>query len=189
MRRSAPRFIPLALPLLCAVAGCGDHYQPEQLYMATTPDCREWVDGSTFKLPEGVTVSATTPATPKPGSAELGIVYLVPRGGRVQFVTRAFDITQPKGATIARAKVLSYYQRGTNGRAEMVEVIENAPGLLLPVATADTTQWRIRLGVDGALPERFDLVMSDVIIANERYPVRTFTYRWFAQRKAYGLCR
>ena len=39
----------------------------------------------------------------------------------------------PKGATIARPRILSYYQRGTNQRAEMVEVIENIPGLLLPV--------------------------------------------------------
>lgn len=183
------RFAPLALSLLFAMTGCGDNYQPEQLYMATTPDCREWVEGSTFNLPEGVSVSATSPVTTRAGGAEFGIIYLVPRGGRVQFTTRAFNVTQPKGATIAKAKVLSYYQRGTNSRAEMVEVIENIPGLLLPVATADVTQWRIRLGVPGGLPERFDLVMSDVIIDNERYPVRTFTYRWFAERKAYGLCR
>ncbi|QBE63732.1 hypothetical protein [Pseudoduganella lutea] len=179
----------LAFPLLLAVTGCGDDYQPEQLYLATTPDCREWVDGSTFRLPEGVSVSATTPVTVKEGSAEFGVVYLVPRGGRVQFVTRAFNITQPKGATIAKAKVLSYYQRGTNNRAEMVEVITNIPALLLPVATAEVTQWRIRLGVDQKLPARFDLVLSDVIIDDERHPVRTFTYRWFPERKAYGLCR
>jgi hypothetical protein len=193
MRRLAPRFLPvalpLALPLLLAVAGCGDSYQPEQLYMAASPDCREWVDGSTFNLPEGVSVTATPPVTLKPGSAEFGIIYLVPRGGRVQFTTRAFKITQPKGATIANAKIISYYQRGTNNRAEIVEVIENVPALLLPVATSDTTQWRIRLGVQGGLPERFDLVTSDVIIDDERRPVRTFTYRWFAERKAYGLCR
>ncbi|MUI13424.1 hypothetical protein GJV26_13270 [Massilia dura] len=189
MRRLAPRFSLIALPLLLAVAGCGDDYQPEQLYMATSPDCREWVDGSTFNLPDGVSVSATSPVTLKQGSAEFGIIYLVPRGGRVQFITRAFNVTQPKGATIAKAKIISYYQRGTNNRAEMVEVIENIPGLLLPVATADVTQWRIRLGVPAGLPDRFDLVTSDVIIGNERYPVRTFTYRWFPERKAYGLCR
>ena len=183
------RFAPFATPLLLAVAGCGNDYQPEQLYMAASPDCRDWADGSTFRLPEGVSVTATSPVTLQQGSAELGIVYLVPRGGRVQFVTRAFNITQPKGATIAKAKVLSYYQRGTNNRAEMVEVITNIPALLLPVATADVTQWRIRLGIDKGLPDRFDLVLSDVIIDDERYPVRTFTYRWFPERKSYGLCR
>ncbi|QBI04334.1 hypothetical protein EYF70_28600 [Pseudoduganella albidiflava] len=177
------------LPLLLAMTGCGDSYQPEQLYMATTPDCNTWVEGSTFNLPEGVSVSATSPVTLRQGGAEFGIIYLVPRGGRVQFVTRAFNVTQPKGATVAKAKVLSYYQRGTNNRAEMVEVITDIPGLLLPVATADVTQWRIRLGVDSGLPDRFDLVLSDVIIAEKRYPVRTFTYRWFPERKAYGLCR
>ncbi|HEX8602398.1 MAG TPA: hypothetical protein VF774_07115 [Pseudoduganella sp.] len=189
MRRLAPRYFPLALPLLFAMAGCGDSYQPEQLYMATSPDCREWVEGSTFNLPEGVSVSATSPVTLKDGGVEFGIIYLVPRGGRVQFVTRAFNVTQPKGATIAKAKILSYYQRGTNNRAEMVEVIENIPALLLPVATSDTTQWRIRLGVPKGLPQRFDLVTSDVIIDDKRRPVRTFTYRWFPERKAYGLCR
>jgi hypothetical protein len=183
------RLAPFAVPLLLAVAGCGDSYQPEQLYMATSADCREWVEGSRFELPEGVSVSATSPVTTRQGAAEFGIIYLVPRGGKVQFTTRAFNITQPKGTVVAKAKVLSYYQRGTNNRAEMVEVIENAPGMLIPVATADVTQWRIRLGVAAGLPDRFDLVTSDVIIDGKRYPVRTFTYRWFPERKAYGLCR
>ena len=66
---------------------------------------------------------------------------------------------------------------------------KTVPGMLIPVATADVTQWRIRLGVNGGLPDRFDLVTSDVIIDGDRYPVRTFTYRWFPERKAYGLCR
>ena len=104
----------LTFPLLLTIAGCGDDYQPEQLYLATSPDCREWVDGSTFRLPEGVSVSATTPVTVKEGSAEFGVVYLVPRGGRVQFVTRAFNITQPKGATIAKAK---------EGAAEYMQIL------------------------------------------------------------------
>lgn len=179
----------LTLLALLALGGCGNDYQPEQLYMAASPDCREWAEGSTFKLPEGVTVSATSPVTLGKGSAEFGIIYLVPRGGKVTFTTRAFNITQPKGQVVAKAKVLSYYQRGTNNRAEMVEVIETVPGMLIPVATADVTQWRIRLGVNGGLPDRFDLVTSDVIIDGDRYPVRTFTYRWFPERKAYGLCR
>ncbi|WP_338769047.1 hypothetical protein [Massilia sp. METH4] len=179
----------LAAPLLPALAGCGNDYQPEQLYMATTPDCREWVDGSIFQLPEGVSASATSPVTLEKGSAEFGIIYLVPRGGKVQFTTRAYNVTQPKGPVVAKAKVLSYYQRGTNNRAEMVEVIEAVPGMLIAVATADVTQWRVRLGVHGGLPDRFDLVTPGVIIDGERYPVRTFTYRWFPERKAYGLCR
>lgn len=183
------RLAPFALPVLLAVSGCGNDYQPEQLYMAAGPDCREWVEGSTFRLPEGISVSATSPVTLEKGSAEFGIIYLVPRGGKVTFTTRAFNITQPKGPVVAKAKVLSYYQRGTNNRAEMVEVIETVPGMLIPAATADVTQWRIRLGVTGALPDRFDLVTSDVVIDGDRYPVRTFTYRWFPERKAYGLCR
>lgn len=183
MRQYAP------LSLLIFVAACGEHYQPEQLYMAATPECREWVEASRFALPQGVSVTATSPVTKADGSAEFGLIYLVPRGGKVQFTTRAFSINQPKGPRIAKADILSYYQRGTNSRAEIVEVIENVPGLLIPVATADETQWRIRLGAKAGLPQRFDLVTSDVIIDGDRYPVRTFTYRWFEERKAYGLCR
>jgi hypothetical protein len=185
MRRSAC----LALPLLFAVAGCGDSYRPEQLYMATSAACTEWVEASRFDLPDGISVTATSPVTPARGSAEFGVIYLVPRGGKVQFTTRAFAVTQPKGERIAKAQVLSFYQRGTNRRAEMVEVIKDVPGLLIPVATADDTQWRLRLGVPAGVPDRFDLVTPDVIIGDTRYPVRTFTYRWFPERKAYGLCR
>lgn len=179
----------LSLLPLFALSGCGDDYRPEQLYMATSDACGTWVEGSRFDLPEGVSVTATSPVTVNEGSAEFGIIYIVPRGGKVQFTTRAFSIDQPKGPRIVKADVLSFYQRATNSRAEMVEVIKEVPALLAPVATADDTQWRVRLGVKAGLPQRFDLVTPAVVIDGERYPVRTFTYRWFPERKAYGLCR
>ena len=190
MRCLAPRRFSssalLALPLL--LAGCND-YRPEQLYMATSAGCDTWVEASRFDLPEGVSVTATSPVTVEKGAAEFGIIYLVPRGGRVQFTTRAFSIDRPKGPRIVRAEVLSFFQRGTNGRAEMVEMIDGVPGVLLPVATADDTQWRVRLAAKQGLPDRFDMVTPSLIIDDTRYPVRTFTYRWFPERKAYGLCR
>lgn len=177
------------LPLLLTLSACGDDYRPEQLYMATSPTCAEWVEASRFELPEGVSVTATSPVTLQEGGAEFGVIYIVPRGGKVQFTTRSFNVTQPQGPVIAKAEVLSFYQRGTNSRAEMVEVIKEVPGLLIPVATADDTQWRVRLAVKNGLPQRFDMTPPAVIIDGERYPVRTFTYRWFTERKAYGLCR
>jgi hypothetical protein len=185
MRRTALS----ALPLLLVLSACGDDYRPEQLYMATSPTCAEWVEASRFDLPDGVSVTATSPVTQQEGGAEFGVIYIVPRGGKVQFTTRAFNVTQPKGALIAKAEVLSFYQRGTNSRAEMVEIIEKVPGMLIPVATADDTQWRVRLAVKSGLPQRFDMTPPAVIIDGERYPVRTFTYRWFPEKKAYGLCR
>jgi hypothetical protein len=185
MRRFAPL---LALPALLAVAGC-DSYQPEQLYMATSAACSTWVEASRFDLPEGVSVTATAPVTTAQDGAEFGVVYQVPRGGKVQFTTRAFDFTQPKGALIAKGQLLTFYQRGMNAKAEIVEVITAVPGMLIPVATSDATQWRVRLAVKQGLPERFDFVTPGIIIKGSTYPVRTFTFRWFPERKAYGLCR
>ncbi|UGQ46337.1 hypothetical protein [Massilia endophytica] len=177
----------LVLPLL--LAACGESYTPEQLYMAATPECRDWQEGSQFLLPRGIKVSATAPVLQADGSLDLGITYMLPRTTQLQFTTRAYNVTEPKGPVIQKAKVVNFYQRATNTRAEMVEVVDGVPGLLIAVASADETQWRVTLRLTGKLPQRFDLVPPAAVIAGERYPVRTFTYRWFEDRKAYGLCR
>jgi hypothetical protein len=38
------------------------------------------------------------------------------------------------------------------------------------------------------MPKRFDLTPPDVIIGGKRYVSRTFTYRWFEDKQAYGMC-
>jgi hypothetical protein len=181
------RYILPALPFM--LAACGESYTPEPLYMAATPECKTWQEGNQFLLPRGIKISATAPVAQADGSLELGITYMLPRTTQLQFTTRAYSVTQPnKGPLIQKAKVVNFYQRATNTRAEMVEVVDGVPGLLIAVASADETQWRVTLRLDGKLPARFDLVPPAAVIAGTTYPVRTFTYRWFDDRKAYGLC-
>jgi hypothetical protein len=186
MRHIICRYAPIAL--LLTLGGCGNDYQPMQLYQATTPECTKWEDGSTFKLPEDITVTATPPTALADGGVEIHVIYLVPRGAMAQFTSRAFKIGPPKGPPLTSAEVVTIYRRGTESRPEIVDVIEQVPVLMTGIGTSDFTQYRFRLHFKGKLPERFDFTLPDMKIKNERYPVRTFTYRYFADRKTYGMC-
>ena len=176
----------LILPLL--LAACGDDYRPDHVYMANTPECKAWQEGSHFDLPRGISVSTSPPVTLDGGGAEFTLVYIVPRGERARFLSRSYNVTQPHGAVIAKAELVSFYQRATNSRPEIVDVIPKVPDMLVAGATSDDTIWRVRLQVKGKLPERFDLVPPAFEIATREYPVRTFTYRYFPERKGFGLC-
>jgi hypothetical protein len=156
--------------------------------MAKSPECASWQEGSRFELPRGISVSTTPPVTLPDGGAEFTFVYLVPRGERALFLSRDYRVTQPKGPQIATAQLVSFYQRTTNSPAEIVEVIPKVPDMLIAGATGAETIWRVRLRVKARLPERFDVVPPAFEIALNKYPMRTFTYRYFADRKAYGLC-
>lgn len=183
MRKAAP------FALLLALAGCGDTYTPGPLYQATSPDCSTPVDADTFEFPRGITMAATT-VLPQPaeGGMEIGVNYMLPRTTQLHFATAHFQITQPKGPLIENATVLSVYQRPTNGKPEMVEIVNGAPLVLFAVGTSDDTQFRYRLIIKGKMPKRFDLIPPDVIIGEKRYVSRTFTYRWFEDKQAYGMC-
>jgi hypothetical protein len=180
------RYAPLAL--LLTLAACGNDYQPIQLYQAVTPECTKWEDGSTFALPEGITVTATPPSALPDGGVEINVIYMVPRGGMAQFTSRAFKISPPKGPPLANAEVVTIYRRGTQDRPEIVDVIEEVPILITGIGTSDMTQYRFKLHFKGKLPQRFDFMLPAMKIKNERYPVRTFTYRYFDDRKSYGMC-
>jgi hypothetical protein len=119
---------------------------------------------------------------------EIGVNYMLPRGTQVHFATSYFQVTQPKGPLIENATVLSVYQRATNSKPEMVEIVNGVPLVLFAVATSDDTQFRYRLLIKGKMPKRFDLTPPDVIIGGKRYVSRTFTYRWFEDKKAFGMC-
>jgi hypothetical protein len=64
------------------LTGCGDSFTPVDLYMAKTPECRDWQEGSRYNLPRGVSISTTSPQVQADGGAEFTFVYLVPRGER-----------------------------------------------------------------------------------------------------------
>jgi hypothetical protein len=183
MRLSLPV---LVLPLL--LAACGDSFTPVDLYMAKTPECKTWQEGSRYELPRGISVSTTPPVTLPDGGAEFTFVYLVPRGERAMFLSREYHVTAPKGPVLAKAELVSFYQRATNSKPEIVDVIPKVPDMLVAGATSDDTIWRVRLRVKDKLPERFDVVPPAFEIALTKYPMRTFTYRYFADRKAFGLC-
>ena len=176
----------LLLPML--LSACGDQYTPVDLYMAKTPECKTWQQGSRFELPRGISMSTTTPVTLDDGGVEFSIVYLLPRGERAAFMSRTYNVTAPHGPVLAKAQLISFYQRATNSRPEIVESIPKVPDMLVAGATSDDTIWRVRLRVKEKLPERFDIVPPAFEIALTKYPMRTFTYRYFADRKAFGLC-
>lgn len=186
MRRIVRHIAPLAV--FMTLAACGNDYQPEQLYQASTPACSKWEEGSTFKLPDNITVTATPPSALPDGGVEISLIYLVPRGAMAQFTSRSFKIGAPNGPALTNAEIVTIYRRGTEGRPEIVDVIEQVPILMTGIGTSDFTQYRFRLHFKGKLPERFDLLLPVVKIKNERYPVRTFTYRYFEDRKNYGMC-
>jgi hypothetical protein len=176
----------LVLPLL--LSACGESYTPVDLYMAATPECKSWQEGSRFELPRGMSVSTTPPVMLPDGGAEFTFVYLLPRGERAMFVTRDYEVTEPKGPLITKAQLVTFYQRTTNSPAEIVEAIPKVPDMLIAGATGAETIWRVRLRVTQKLPDRFDVTPPAFEIALNKYPVRTFTYRYFPERKAYGLC-
>jgi hypothetical protein len=179
----------LVLPLLPLVlSACGDSYTPVNLYMATTPECKTWQEGSRFELPRGISVATTPPVTLPDGGAEFTFVYLVPRGERARFLTRDYLVTAPKGPVLAKAELVSFYQRTTTSRPEIVEEIPKVPDMLVAGATGEETIWRVRMRVKAKLPERFDVLPPAFKIAVTEYPMRTFTYRYFPERKAFGLC-
>ncbi|KAB8058153.1 MULTISPECIES: hypothetical protein [unclassified Janthinobacterium] len=183
MRRSALSL----LPLLLLVTACDDYTAPS-LYQATTPECKTWTEGSRFELPRGISIYATPPVTLKDGGTELALIFTLPVGTQASFTRLSFLLEEPKKPPFAAAKILTIYQRGMNQKAEIVDVIEQLPIMFAAVGSSKETQWRLRLQLPRQLPQRFDLSMPDMLVGGKRYPVRTFTYRYFPERSAYGMC-
>ena len=62
----------LPLTAMLALSACGDSYKPVDVYMAATPECKDWQEGSRFDLPRGISVATTPPVTLEGGGAVIG---------------------------------------------------------------------------------------------------------------------
>jgi hypothetical protein len=183
------RILPLIFLFpLFSLTACEDAYKAENLYLATTADCANWVDGSRFVLPQEISVFAGAPEAAGDGALDLNLSYFMPRSVQAQFTRRGFEITQPHGAAIARARIVAIDRRAPSGPDKKLEYIDKQPTLFRGDADAEQTIFRLRLRFAAPLPERFDLTPAPMVIDGKTYPVRTFTYRLFKDRQAYGLC-
>lgn len=179
----------LPLLFLLGVAGCEEPYQAVGLYQATTADCKNWSEGSRFDLPDNVRVFASVPSPRPPSGAplDLALTYFVPRGGDAKFGARDFNLTVPHGAVAARGLVTSVFVKEA-GAGKKADLLETLPMLLRSAASVEETSFRVNLRFGGQLPERFDLTPPPMLIDGKSYPVRTYTYRLFKEKNAYGLC-
>jgi len=179
------RYAPAALLLL--LTACGENYKPESLYQATTPACTTRTDVSRFGLPDHISLTAAGIDT-VPGGVEMNLIYILPRNTKAQYVNPHFVLSHPKGAAIGNAEVVSIIERSENTKADILEVSKGIPMLMVATVRLEETQFRVKLRYQGKLPERFDLTPPALIINRTTYPVRTFTYRYFADRQAYAMC-
>lgn len=167
---------------------CGDVlYTPGFMYQAQTPACERWVDGSRFELPRSVDVFASKPETAG-NKLELGINYFVPREVEVSLASQDFSITLPRGPAIARGIVVHVDRTPTNVAKRESVTLSALPNMLRGLEQGDSTMYRVKLQFQLPLPERFDFTPPNVLIGGRSYPVRTYTYRFFEERSAYGLC-
>ena len=135
-----------------------------------------------------MSVATTPPVTLPDGGAEFTFVYIVPRGERARLLSRDYNVTAPKGPVLHKAELVTLYQRTTNSRPEIVDSIPKVPDMFVASAAGEETLWRVRVRVKDKLPQRFDVVAPAFEIGLQEYPMRTFTYRYFPERKAFGLC-
>ena len=181
-----PRSCLLCLPL--ALAACSEQYVPGVLYQATTPGCTNWADGSRFELPKQISVFAGRPNAVGDAGVELSLAYFIPRDVEARFKSQEFAITLPRGASVSRGTVALVERAGSPVRAETTVVLPGLPDSLRGESPADETMYRVKIQFTGPLPERFDFTPPDMLLGEKSYPVRTYTYRLFTERNAYGLC-
>jgi len=177
---------PLALAL--ALDGCTQPYMGPILYQATTPDCPFWVDGSRFELPQGISVFASPPRSIGAHTLELSLTYFIPKGAEATFTNQKFVITLPRGSVVAHGAVAFVDRRVSGLPDSKAELLSELPLILHGELGGDETMYRVDIDFVGNVPDRFDFTPPVMIIGSDKYPMRTYTYRLFKQRQAYGLC-
>lgn len=175
-----------ALSLLL-LSACEQPYHAPILYQAQTPDCRNWADGSRFELPRRVSVFAGAPEQAPDGALQLRIAYFIPRGESVSFASQEFEIVEPQGSTSATGSVAAVDRHAVNAPGAKTEALASLPQTLTALNIGDETMIRVTL-LFTSPPKRFDLLHPSMLVGGKPYPVRIYTYRWFEDRREYGLC-
>ncbi len=177
-----------ALALAQALDGCTQPNTEPILYQATTPDCQFWVDGSRYELPQGISVFASPPRSIGTHTLELSLTYFIPKGAEATFTNQKFVIRLPRGSVVARGSVAFVDRRVPGLSDSKAALLSELPLTLHGELGGDETTYRVDIDFVGNLPDRFDFTPPVMIIGGDKYPLRTYTYRFFKQRQAYGLC-
>jgi hypothetical protein len=175
------------LPLILALTGCTARYDAPIMYQAVSPDCGTWVDGSRFELPGEISVFAGKPAAAGEYALDLDLGYFLPKGAEARFVDQNFVLNLPHGDVVSKGAVIKV-ERVLPAPKWSREPLPLRLDTLRGEDFHDDTMYQVTIQFPKPLPQRFDFTPPLMIVAGRTYPVRTYTYRWFASRNAFGLC-
>ena len=175
------------IPLLLVLGGCTGRYEAPIMYQAQTPGCDRWADGSNFGLPEEISVFAGSPSAVGEQALDLSLSYFIPKGTKAEFIDQKFLLTLPRGKPVAEGEVVKV-ERVLHAPKWLRESLPSLVHTLHGEDFDGETMYQIKIRFRKPLPQRFDFTPPSMIIAGKTYPVRTYTYRWFASRNVYGLC-
>lgn len=181
-------YAPQCLIALMWLASCSETYSPGILYQAQTPGCINWADGSRFELPKQISVFAGVPDAVGRLSIELNLAYFVPATAATTFEHQIFSITVPHGREILRGVVTSIERSPSPVRHATTVNLSALPQTLIGETSSEETMYKIYIRFSGEIPDRFDFTPPPMAVDQRAYPVRTYTYRFFKERDAYGLC-
>ena len=157
------------------------------MYQAVSPDCRTWVDGSNFGLPKEIDVFAGRPAWIGQHALDLDLSYSLPKGAEARFANQNFVLNLPHGDIVAKGTIVKV-ERVLPAPKWSRESLSTHLDTLRGEDFDDDIAYQITIRFPQPIPERFDFTPPSMVVEGKTYPVRTFTYRWFASRGVFGLC-
>jgi len=176
-----------AILLLLALTGCTTQYNAPIMYQAVTPDCGTWVEGSRFELPGEISVFAGKPMSAGNQALDLDLAFFLPKGAEARIAAQDFVLNLPHGDVVAKGEVTKV-ERALPAPKRSLEPLPLQLDMLRGVDFDGDTMYQVTIRFQKPLPQRFDFTPPPMIVAGRTYPVRTYTYRWFASRNAFGLC-
>jgi hypothetical protein len=175
------------VPALLTLNGCTEQYSAPIMYQARSPDCGMWMDGSMFGLPADITVTAGKPVQTSPQALDLTLAYGLPLGAEARFADTNFVLSVPYGKAIAKGEVVKVEKLLPAPKWSREPLPLQLQTLRGEVAD-DITMVKVTIRFPMPLPRRFDFTPPQMIVGGKPYPVRTYTYRWFAPQNVFGLC-